>query len=317
MPPEAAGTVAVTGATGFIGRRLIPALAAAGWQPRILTRRDPATPLWQGLAVETVAGDLADAGARRRLVSGASAVVHLAGLIKARDEAAFMAVNGEGTRQLAATLRERMPQARLLYVSSLAAREPQLSTYACSKRAGEDAARDVLGAQLQVLRPAAVYGPGDRETLVFFQLARLPRVPLLGSRNARLTVVHVDDLCTAIVAALRADGGGTVRAVCDARPQGYGWQALMQAAADALGRREPRFFAMPRAALRLLAWTGDLARRAGSVQMLGSEKLRELLHEDWSIAPGEALEGWRPRYGLEDGFADAAAWYRGAGWLPA
>src|SRR3546814_9615787 len=77
VPPEPgavadAPVVAITGATGFIGRHLVRALAAAGWQVRILIRRDPAGMDWRDLQIQAVTGDLRDAGARRQLLAGRS-----------------------------------------------------------------------------------------------------------------------------------------------------------------------------------------------------------------------------------------------------
>ena len=89
--------VAVTGATGFLGRHAVAELAARGWQVRALVRSQPIHPLWKDLEPEIVLGALGDTGALRRLVTGADAVLHIAGLIKARDEAEFMAVNRDGT----------------------------------------------------------------------------------------------------------------------------------------------------------------------------------------------------------------------------
>ncbi|NKF23300.1 NAD-dependent epimerase/dehydratase family protein [Solimonas marina] len=325
MPPEAAaeasarGTVAVTGATGFIGRHLVRALAQAGWRVRMLVRRDPAGADWGGLQLELVGGDLRNADAVRQLVSGVDAVVHLAGVIKAPTEDAFMRVNCDATRALAEATAKHAPAAAFHGVSSLAAREPELSTYARSKRAGEDAILQVLGARAGILRPAAVYGPGDRETLVFFQLAGMPRVPLLGNDRARLTVIHVADLCAAIVDAVAAGPNGQVRTVCDARADGYGWRELMAAAAAAIGRPHAKQIRLPRVVLRSLAGVGDVAHRFGNDNMLSSEKLRELLHEDWSVGLAEQYRSptWRPRFDLHSGFIDAASWYRDAGWLPA
>ena len=71
--------------------------------------------------------------------------------------------------------------------------------------------------------------------------------------------------------------------------------------------------------LRTAALAGDVARAFGSANMLNSQKLRELRHPDWSVSDAERAHapGWAPRFTLEAGFADAVAWYRAAGWLPA
>src|SRR3546814_2679289 len=86
----------------------------------------------------------------------------------------------------------------------------------------------------------------------------------------------------------------------------------MQAAAAAVGRSDARFFRVPGAVLRSLAWIGDAGHQFGGHNMLGSEKLRELRFEDWSVPPDQQFNApqWVPRFDLPSGFAHAAAWYR-------
>lgn len=310
--------VAVTGATGFIGRRLVPALATSGWRVRLLMRRDPVVPEWRTLRPEVVAGQVGDAAALERLVEGADAVIHLAGLIKAARRAHFFAVNRDGAAAIAEITSRVAPQAHFLHVSTLAAREPGLSDYAASKRAGEDAVRTLLGNRATVLRPPAVYGPGDRESLVFFQLARKRKVPLVGRPQARAAMIHGDDLASLMVALLAEAPSGAVLAAADDRPEGYSWKDVFAAAAHAVGNAQPHFFQAPMPLLRMAALVGDIGRGFGSPNMLSSQKLRELLHPDWSVNETERArpKGWAPRFTLDGGFADAVAWYRAAGWLP-
>lgn len=310
-------TVALTGATGFIGRRLVVALAAAGWRVRLLLRRDPAVREWQGIEPQVVAGDLSDARALDRLVDGSTHVIHVAGLIKAARRQDFYAVNAGGSVAVAEAITRRAPDARLLHVSTIAAREPGLSDYAGSKRAGEDAVRRQLGSRATVIRPPVVYGPGDRETLLFFQLARGRFVPLAGTRAARAAVIHVDDLIAVMLAMLQAPGGG-VWTAADSRPEGYTWREVFGAAAAAVGNPGARMFHAPPAMLRMLATAGDIGRLFGAANMLSSQKLRELRHADWAVSVAEHARpaGWEPRHTLTEGFAGAVAWYRKAGWLP-
>ena len=309
--------VALTGGTGFIGRRLAPMLAADGWRVRLLLRRDPVLPEWRALDPQIVAGDLRDAAALRQLVDGVDAVVHVAGLIKSARQAHYDAVNHHASRSLAEAMRELAPQARLLHLSTIAAREPALSGYAASKRAGEEAVRGLLGERVTVLRPPAVYGPGDPESLVFFQLASRPVVPLLGTPAARAAMIHVDDLCALMVALLRQPSRGAVLTAADAQPQGYSWRQVFGTAARAVGNSRARLVHAPAPLLRALALGGDVARLFGVANMLTSQKLRELRHADWAVSPQEHAqpEGWSPRYDLAEGFAGAVAWYRRAGWL--
>lgn len=315
---ERAPLVAVTGATGFIGRHLVVALARAGWRIRLLLRREPDVPQWRGLGLQVVAGALADKAAMSRLVEGVDAVIHVAGLIKAARREQFFSVNCEASATLARTVACIAPQAHFMLVSSLAAREPALSDYAASKRAGETAVLDALGSRVTVLRPPAVYGPGDRETLLFFQLARGARVPLLGGPEARLAMIHVHDLVRLIVALAAIQPCGQVLAAADGRPEGYRWDELLGTAARAVGNPEPKFFKVPQPLLGGVALVGDLARAMGVASMLSSQKLRELRHADWSVSPAELAQppGWSAQVDLDAGFADAVAWYRSAKWLP-
>lgn len=311
--------VAVTGATGFLGRQTVVELAARGWQPRLLVRSQPLHPLWKHLEPELVPGSLSDRATLGRLVDGAEAVLHIAGLIKARSREEFLRINRDGTRLLAEAIAERAPGAHLLAVSSLAAREPGLSDYSASKRAGEDAAFEVLGPRrVSVIRPPAIYGPGDRETLVFFQQARGPVIPLLGGPAARMALIHVEDAAAALAGRLAAGPSGRVQAIADERPAGYGWREILAAGAAAVGNRRPRFVRIPASLLKGAGWLGGTAGRlAGKPAMVSSGKVRELLHEDWGLSPDEL---WRdperlPAHRLETGFAGTAAWYRQAGWL--
>ena len=170
--------VAVTGATGFVGPHLVAALARRGWKIRLLVRRWSPLPSLDGVEADMVLGDVSDEAALRRLVDGADTVIHAAGLIKARRPSDFMTVNRDGTALLSALA----PEAIFVLLSSLAAREPQLSPYAASKRAAEEVVASRSGPWLTVRAPA-VYGPGDRETLAYFRaVARGHRSPAQASQ---------------------------------------------------------------------------------------------------------------------------------------
>jgi nucleoside-diphosphate-sugar epimerase len=294
------------------------ALAESGWRVRLLLRREPDIPEWRDLRPQVVAGSLGDAAALERLVEGTDAVIHAGGLIKAAGRRHFHRVNCECTAALAQTTRQLAPRAHFVFISSLAAREPALSDYAASKQAGEDAVRSLLGARATVLRPAAVYGPADRETLRFFQLARQRFVPLPGPEQARAALIHVGDLARLIVALVASEPKGAVLAAADDRPQGYRWDEVMHMASRAVGNPSARLVRPPRVLWQAVALAGDARRLFGSPAMLSSQKLREVWHADWSVAPDERAQphGWTPMYDLQTGFADAAEWYRAAGWLP-
>lgn len=306
------GLAAVTGATGFLGQHVVRALADAGFGVRILARREPASPFWSGLTPQVVRGDLADEPALARLCEGADVVVHVAGQIGGRNRD-LDRVNIEGSRCVATAV--RATSATLLQISSLAAREPQLSAYASSKRGGEEVARALLGDRVTVIRPPAVYGPGDRETLRLFKLAASgPILPVLDPA-ARTTLIHVEDAARQIAAQVESTRSNIIT-LCDGRPEGYEWREIMQTAADAFGRR-PRLVRIPPAALYTMALIDEFAnnwRQKASALTFG--KVNELTHLDWGVRLNErATSAPMPEYDLSSGFRQTIGWYRSQGWL--
>lgn len=305
---------AITGASGFVGSHVAERLAAQGWRLRLLVHRSSLPPALRALAPELIPGDLGDPLALDHLVQNADAVIHTAGLTQARRDREFFQANTAGSGNLATAVRQQAPRARLILISSLAAREPQLSAYAASKRAGEDAAL-ATGVAPLILRPAAIYGPGDRETLRLFRAARLPffAIPATGGR---LSVVHVADVAEA-VGAVAADRSlrGTFE-VTDDHPAGYTWEELAAALAVAVDAT-PRVIPVPRAILRATAPLLHLCRLGGATTMLSPGKLREALHDDWASSADAQLPAaaWKPRIGLRPGLAATAQWYRENGWM--
>ncbi|RMH21050.1 MAG: NAD-dependent epimerase/dehydratase family protein [Gemmatimonadetes bacterium] len=291
--------VALTGATGFIGAALLAAFRARGWTVRALTRR-PRAPL-EGVC--WVEGDLSDETALTRLVEGAEAVVHCAGAVRGASQADFDRVNVAGAAGVARAARSNGVLERYLLVSSLAARAPHLSWYARSKRDGEDATAEALGGAVPwaALRPTAVHGPGDREMRPLFTLMRRGWLPVLGPADARVTLLHVDDLVSAAVAWLEHPAPPTGRfELHDGTPDGYNWPRIARIGEEVWGRRI-RPVRIPAAALRGAAAVNlALARLVGRAPMLTPAKVRELRHPDWrcdNTAIQRAV-GWTPRLDL-------------------
>lgn len=302
--------VAVTGATGFVGTHLVAALARRGWRLRLLVRRWSPLPSLAGVDADLVLGDVSSEPALRQLVAGADAVVHAAGLIKAKADRDFLPVN----RDSAALLSALAPDAPLLLLSSLAAREPQLSAYGASKRAGEAVVATRSG-PWTIVRAPAVYGPGDRETLAYFRavnsgIAPQPRVP-----EARLSLIHVADLAEALALAVeRSPASGTYE-IDDGRT--YTYADMASAAGAALGRR-PLRLAVPRSVMAGIARWNELRQSlGGGAQILTRGKVNEIFHPDWSASDRRlaAAIGFQPRYDLTSGFRNTILWYRAKHWL--
>lgn len=302
--------VAVTGATGFVGPHLVAALARRGWRLRLLVRRWSPLPSLAGVDADLVLGDVSSEQALRQLVEGADAVVHAAGLIKAKAERDFLPVN----RDSAALLSALAPDAHMVLLSSLAAREPQLSAYGASKRAGEAVVAARSG-PWTIVRAPAVYGPGDRETLAYFRAVKSGIAPQPRLPEARLALIHVADLAEALALAVEHPPASATYEIDDGRTHTY---ADMAAAAGAALDRRPWRVAVPRNVMATIARWNELRQALGAgAQILTRGKVSEIFHPDWSAADRRlaAAIGFQPRYDLTSGFRDTILWYRAKHWL--
>jgi nucleoside-diphosphate-sugar epimerase len=308
--------VALTGATGFVGRHVLLALRGAGHEVRALARRHDEGLVATGATL--VRGALDDTGSLADLVRGADAVVHVAGAIQARNRDGFLAANVAGTARVVEAAASS-PGRHFVQVSSLAAREPDLSFYAESKALGEqEALRHADRLRITIVRPPAVYGPGDRATLPIFKGVDRGWLAAPAGAAARFSLLFVGDLARLIVAVLGASpASGTVLEPDDGRPGGYGWRDLATIAEARLGRRV-RVVGLPKAPLSAAALLLErYAAARGQAPMLSRSKVAELFHHDW-VADGRslaALPGWRPQTDFAAGLATTLAWYREAGWL--
>jgi nucleoside-diphosphate-sugar epimerase len=313
--------VAITGATGFLGRYIVRAFAGSGWRVRILARQPIDHPQLAGLQLEVVMGDLSNRQALRTLVDGADVVVHAAGLIKARNPAAFEAVNVRGTANLAHAIEERGVTARVLLVSSMAAREPELSAYARTKRAAEQLLMTVPNRRctLSIVRPCAIYGPWDRETLTIFRAVDYhiflrPRIA-----HGRIAVIHAADAAAAIVVLCEQSSHDSLFELTDERTEGYSWEEIVGTAETAMNSKAlviPLPGPAVRAAAAVSLAAAKLLRRT---PMFTPGKAREILHADWGSTPKSQPPRslWRPEIGLVQGFRDTVNWYRDRRWLAA
>lgn len=302
---RAHGKVALTGATGFIGNNLAKQLRDAGWQVRALVRPSSNTRVLDHLGVEQVKGTVEDVDTLRHLVAGAYAIVHCAGAVRGITPADFNRVNVEGSAHLVQAAREQDPPPRLLALSSLAAREPNLSPYAASKRQGEEAFSTLDGRmEWVVLRPPAVYGPRDQEMLPLLQSMAKGIAPILGSRAARFSLLYVEDLSGVILQWLERGmcESGTFE-LHDGRQGGYTWNDVVNIAQTFRGKRILRV-RVPHRALKILAALNMLAARSlGYAPMLTLGKVRELRHSNWvcdNAVLNRAL-GWEPKILFEEG----------------
>ena len=299
--------LALTGATGFVGQAVLERAHAAGVAVRALARREqPARP-----SVEWVRGDLDDKAALAALIAGTEAVIHVAGVVN--DAAEFERGNVIGTLNVIEASLSAGVQ-RFVYVSSLSAREPELSAYGASKARAEKLVR-ASGLDWTIVRPPGIYGPRDVDYFEMFRLARWGVMPV-PPREGRASIIHVDDLARLLLALVPGSEEVSHQEFepDDGHRNGWSHYELARAIGWAMGRR-PLVLHLSRASLERAARADRLVRRGKA--RLTPDRVGYMTHPDWVVSPFAQVpdELWKPQIATREGLKATAKWYRDNKWL--
>lgn len=319
--------VAVTGATGFVGRWLCRRLVERGDEVTALVRPGADVSVLPSEVVR-VEGALDDRAALARALDGAEVVQHLAGIRRASTREDFFEVNAEGTRRVVETLARAERPARLVLTSSIAATGPAreerplvesdplrpFEWYGESKAAAEAIVRG-SGLPWSIARPTRILGPGDKENLPFFKLAaRGWKLELLGPPRP-ISMVDVSDVVDGLLLLGEREAAlGEAFFLSGAAVTLGGLQDL---GAEALGRRLRRL-PVPPALLWGLAAGGDLVGNALGRRFVLNRKLaRQLTAPSWDCAIDKARTrlGYAPKVPVADAVRASVRWYRDEGLL--
>ncbi len=321
----------VTGSNGFIGSALVEKLLGQGHQVTCLVRRQ-SNLLWlQNLPVTYSYASLASGEGLEQAVDGMDWIFHLAGVTKARDRQGYVDGNVTITRRLLQACRQQPKLKKFVYVSSQAAAGPSLagmplteadephpiSIYGECKLAAE---KEVLSLSRElpvvVLRPPSVYGPRDRDILVYFQNVNRGLVLVLGKGDQQISLVHVSDLVDGIVlAAEQPKSNGHVFFLSG--DGYYDWNTIGREIAQAMGKKTITI-RTPLWVLHAVSWMGRAAAQVtGKPALLNADKVREMVQPGWKCSNQSAKQilGFAPQYTLAQGVRQTGHWYRENGWL--
>lgn len=324
--------VVITGATGFIGRRLTARLLADGHLLRALVRCEGAN---LPKEIETRTGDLSNMDFLRSALQDADAVVHLAGEVKAFTASRFFEVNERLTDAFVQGVQRFAPVGvPLLYVSSQAAGGPcgkapglpedaqpaPVSHYGFSKLLGERVVQRLAESRpVVVCRPAMVYGQGDWAFLPLYRLMALGLLPALGHRGQRFSIVHVDDLVEGLALALSAASTRGLSGIFHFDgPEDFVWEDLAAVFEQAFGRRVYVHHLSPRVVWAIASINMLLNIVGLPTSLLTLDKRREAYAGDWlldSTATRKSLS-WQPQINLTCGIGGTIRWCRSRGLLP-
>lgn len=319
------GKVLVTGANGFIGSHLVEGLLEKGYRVRALVRRTADLKWLVGLPIEIRYGAICELNTLLSAVEDVDYICHTAGATKAKTIEEFALINYGGTENLLTACLEKNPRLkRFILFSSLAAVGPAdnqqpmseykscypISNYGTSKQQAESAVltlKDKIPSV--ILRLSAIYGPRDKETLVYFKFLKKGIRPVFGGS---FSICYVKDVVNACLLGLEKEiASGTIYNI--ASPQCYTFDELAQVAESILSKKTLRI-RIPTFILMIYA---SIIKRFSSDSILSPDKIKELTQKCWvcDIKKAQTELGFTAQYDIEDGLRETIAWYKNQGWL--
>jgi len=282
--PKKKPVIALTGATGFVGRKVLEKLLTQGHSVRALVRVGSRHKVLIDDNIHWIEGVLGDAETEDALVKGTQIVIHMAGLITTRKKSEYERVNAKAVGSLAEAAQSAGID-RFIYLSSLAAQAPELSWYAWSKHEGELAlAEDYPLEKSVIVRAPAVFGAGDVATAPLYKAVRNGFLPSPGGRKWRsrqLSLIYVDDLADFLVELCTNDrhDGKTVSPSTKAK---ITWPEFADQCAAAIDK-DVKPLRMWLALLYPVAGLTTLVKAMTGKGHLTLGKLNEFLYDDWSV----------------------------------
>jgi len=238
--------LAITGATGFVGRAIVHQARADGYRVRAIVRNPPTTPL----DAELFTGNVLDPKTLTNAFTGADAVIHLVGIIRESGDQTFYRIHRQATGNVIAAAQAAGVQ-RLIHMSALGVRPNARSQYHQTKWATEEAVCQ-SGLAWTIFRPSLIYGPGNQSISVLEKIVRLaPVIPILGDGRSKIQPVSVATVAKCFVAAVNYPGA--VEKTYDlCGPVAFTWNELYDKLLAAQNRRKPKIH-IPLPVARIIA----------------------------------------------------------------
>lgn len=301
--------IALTGATGFVGRHLLHTLASQGFIIKALTRK-PQTELKN---IIWVSGDLENQSSLKELVKDADVVINVAGLVKAKNLACFLEANTIAVENILNAINsDKRPH--FIQISSLAAREEKISDYAFSKRQGEITLQsNTQKLPWTIIRPPGIYGPKDNETLKIFKMLKSGVALFPDNKKNRVSWINVKDLVNAIIHLMNNEKYfQCTLEVDDGRPNGYSHQEFYKVVSETLNV-SPFYMTVPKFLLKLFGHTNDIFGRIFNyAPMVSAKKVNEICHPNWVCCKSDEfiLNDWQAKIDLKTGLKETLDWYK-------
>lgn len=292
--------IAITGGTGFIGSQLVNTLLTMHYRVRVLVRDTNKLHVTHPL-LEVTSGHLHHNASLDDLVHNAHCIIHCAGRVRGASQEQFLYDNLEGTQNVLDACKQAGSLKKLIFISSLAAREPNISHYAKSKYSAEELVKSTNLTQWSIIRPPAVYGPGDKELLPVFNWLKKGILWVPGNAEQKFSLIHIQDLVDLItqqIPSLPTTGILEPDDGCQ-----YDWALIAQLGSEFFNRKIRKIL-IPKAALSSVANLNVLLSNLLNYSpMLTPSKVRELTHNDWIAQGIDSSHGWSAQIDLKKGLS--------------
>ena len=328
--------VLVTGASGFIGSHLVPALLESDHTPIALIRGSSDTTLLDELGVETRVGDLSDPDSLSRVADGVEAVIHLAAYYRFYGEKEkYTRINVEGTASLAEYAKKAGVD-HFIYCSSTEAvgpvegigdeesdPNPQYE-YGISKLSAEKRLWEIQGETpwVTVVRPSGVYGPGNVDDVSYWFVMSQARGGILskfivGSGEALIQFVHVSDIVQGFIKALENPNASKGETFTISENRAYRYKEVYGIIAELLDRKPPKIHLPPWLAKLSIAPVEFFNKLTGREDFMWHTATVDsvMSNRAYSIDKAVRLLGYKPEYNLRTGLAETIKWYHKNGYL--
>jgi len=324
--------ILITGANGFVGSALAQRLLQAGYSVTCLVRPSANRALLNlrlhGNTGCIVPVDYDDTAALQRLVNDHDAVAHCAALTRALTEDEFLRANVQLTRTFVRLVNASPRCGHLLFLSSQAAAGESatccaedddcnpVSMYGASKLEAESVVSSSCRKAWTIVRPASVFGPGDRDFLVLFRQIKRHILPISGQRGRLLSLIYIDDLCRLLQLCLEQDAArGEIFFACN--EHACTQQELLFGIELAVGAWAFKVPIPPRVAYVAAVVSELMAKKSGKTPLLNRERVKEFSGGCWTCSGQKAarLLSFTPTHPLREALRETAAWYREQHWL--
>jgi len=323
--------VLITGSSGFIGSNLLQYfIEKKEFELSILLRKNSVSKKIQDVIEYRC--DFFDIDSMKEAVSGKDIIIHIAGVTKVRNHNDFFKYNTEATKNLLNAVKEFNPDLkRFIYFSSLSAAGPSkidnpvdentpenpVSFYGKSKLQAEKIVKN-SGIEYTIIRPPAVYGPGDKDIYIYFNLISKGIAPVLGSGKNQLSIVHVSDLVKGVYLVINKLENSINKIFYFSDGKIYNWLRLREYLKNIINPKFCIDIKVPLFLLKPFSLLGDITNKIKkSPTPLNSDKFIEMKQEAWICSIENAIKtlDFSPDFDIFNGFKETYEWYLKNGWI--